>query len=107
MSSDIRSILNNYNVCGVCASVKPRPLEESYMPVFTVGSNFGKLFSSLNKCHFYETSHQENHIEASLLTNKIKNEKQFLSVHMSGGTTEILLVNKESLGYKIDIVGGK
>ena len=40
------------------------------------------------------------------LTNKIKNEKQFLSVHMSGGTTEILLVNKESLGYKIDIVGG-
>ena len=106
MSSDIRSILNNYNVCGVCASVKPRPLEESYMPVFTVGSNFGKLFSSLNKCPFYETHHQENHIEASLLTNKIKNEKQFLSVHMSGGTTEILLVNKESLGYKIDIVGG-
>ena len=105
MSSDISSILNNYNVCGVCASVKPRPLEDSYMPVFTVGSNFGKLFSSLNKCTFYETSHQENHIEASLLTNKIKNEKQFLSVHMSGGTTEILLVNKEGSGYKMDIVG--
>ena len=106
MSDDLKNILKNYNICGVCASVKPRPLEESYMPVFTVGSNFAKLFSSLNKCPFYETTHQENHIEASLLTNKIKNEKQFLSVHMSGGTTEILLVNKEKSEYKIDIVSG-
>ena len=106
MSNDLKDILKNYNICGVCASIKPRPLEDSYMPVFNVGSNFAKLFSSLNKCPFYKTTHQENHIEASLLTNKIKNEKQFLSVHMSGGTTEILLVNKEKSEYKIDIVGG-
>lgn len=106
ISSEISSIVEKYNVCGICASTKPRPVEKSYMPVFTVGSNFGKLFSSLNNCHFYETTHQENHIEASLLTNKIKNENKFLSVHMSGGTTEILLIHNNGLNYDVEIVGG-
>ena len=106
ISEEISSIMEKYNICGVCASTKPRPIEDSYMPVFNVGSNFGKLFSKLNNCYFYETTHQENHIEASLLTNKIRNKDKFISVHMSGGTTEILLVNKDKLAYKIDIIGG-
>ena len=106
LSDEISSILKNYKVCGVCASTKPRPIQNSYMPVFTVGENFGKLFSTLNNCKFYETTHQENHIEASLFTNDIKNKNKFLSVHMSGGTMEVLLTTKNDLNYNIDIVGG-
>lgn len=106
ISSEINSIIKGNKVIGVCVSTKPRPVKESYMPVFTVGSNFAKLFSSLNNCHYYETTHQENHIEASLLTNNIKNKDRFLSVHMSGGTTEVLLVKKERLEREISIVGG-
>ncbi|MEG1408307.1 MAG: O-sialoglycoprotein endopeptidase [Terrisporobacter sp.] len=106
MSKAIKHKLENYNIVGVCASSKPRPIDDSYMPVFTVGLNFGKLISSINNCPFFETSHQENHIEASLLNNQLKNENEFLTVHMSGGTTEILLVNKKTDGYNIYIVGG-
>ena len=76
------------------------------MPVFSVGYNFAKLLSSINNCPFYETTHQENHIEASLFNNDLENKDKFLAVHMSGGTTEILLVEKKDTNYKIEIVGG-
>lgn len=108
LDKELKDILKNYNIKGICVSSKPRPIEGSYMPVFTVGLNFSKLLSSMISCEIYETTHQENHIEASLLTNNIKDKQRFLSVHMSGGTTEILLCrfNKEKNGYDIDIVGG-
>ncbi len=71
------------------------------MPVFNVGHNFGKLLSSIYGCRFYETTHQENHIEASLLNSKLKNNNRFISVHMSGGTTEILLTSKQDSHHNV------
>ena len=71
-----------------------------------MGYNFAKLLSSINGCPFYETTHQENHIEASLFNNDLENKEKFLAVHMSGGTTEILLVEKKNVSYNIEIVGG-
>ncbi|MCR8745250.1 O-sialoglycoprotein endopeptidase [Romboutsia lituseburensis] len=108
LDKELKCILKNYNIKAICVSSKPRPIEGSYMPVFTVGLNFAKLLSSMINCEIYETTHQENHIEASLLTNNIRDKQRFLSVHMSGGTTEILLCrfNREKNGYDIDIVGG-
>ena len=106
ISQSINEKLRKYNVIGVCVSTKPRPVDNSYMPVFSVGYNFAKLLSSINNCPLYETTHQENHIEASLFNNKLKNENKFLAVHMSGGTTEILLVEKNECNYNIEIVGG-
>lgn len=121
ISEKIYDLIKKYKVCAVCVSTKPRPLDESYMPVFTVGHNFAKLLTSMINCPLYETTHQENHIEASFFTNDIKNKDKFLSIHMSGGTTEILLVstnnnligisNKENnpnnkSKYNIEIVGG-
>ena len=106
ISDIINNKLNNYNIVGICASNKPRPIDNSYMPVFCVGNNFGKLLSSINNCEFYETSHQENHIEASLFNNNLNKSNRFIAVHMSGGTTEILLVEKKEEKYYIEIVGG-
>ena len=108
LSENLKSLYSDYNIVGVCVSKKPRHIENSYMPVFTVGYNFGKVISNSLNCKFYETTHQENHIEASLLNSNIVNRDRFLSVHMSGGTTEILLVTKknDSLEYNIEIVGG-
>lgn len=106
ISQIINKKLRNYDVAGVCVSTKPRPVDNSYMPVFSVGYNFAKLLSAINNCPFYETTHQENHIEASLFNNCLENEEKFLAVHMSGGTTEILLVEKKETDYKIEIVGG-
>ena len=53
-----------------------------------------KLISATHNCPFFETTHQENHIKSSLLGKNLLNENRFLAVHMSGGTTEIVLVNK-------------
>lgn len=110
ISDKINDLIKNYDIKAICVSTRPRPIENSYMPVFNVGYNFAKMASIMIKCPLYETTHQENHIEASLLTNQIKNKKNFLSVHMSGGTTEILLVEKNEdyseSKFKIEIVGG-
>lgn len=106
ISEKIKDISKQYNIKGICVSQKPRPIKDSYMPVFMVGYNFAKTLSTLIGCKLYETTHQENHIEASLFTNNIIDKNKFLSIHMSGGTTEILLVNKEKDNYNIEIVGG-
>ena len=106
ISEKIKDISKKYNIKGICVSQKPRPIKDSYMPVFMVGYNFAKTLSTLIGCKLYETTHQENHIEASLFTNNIIDKNNFLSIHMSGGTTEILLVNNEKDNYNIEIVGG-
>lgn len=107
ISEKINKLMEKYTVSAICVSSKPRPVKESYMPVFTVGYNFSKILGSMISCPVYETTHQENHIEASLFTNEIKNKHRFLSIHMSGGTTEILLISKkDNLKYDIEIVGG-
>lgn len=105
ISDKIKKLMDEHNVVAVCASEKPRPVNESYMPTFTVGYNYAKLLSSMNSISLYSTTHQENHIHASLHTNKLKNNK-FISVHMSGGTTEILRVENIKNELNINIIGG-
>ncbi|GAA0708138.1 O-sialoglycoprotein endopeptidase [Paraclostridium ghonii] len=105
ISDNLKSVMNEYNVCAICASEKPRPIKDSYMPAFTVGYNFAKLFSDINNIKLYSTTHQENHIHASLYDNKLKKNK-FISVHMSGGTTEILLVENIDNNLQVKIIGG-
>lgn len=108
ISDKIKEKLKSKNIKAICVSKTPRPIENSYMPVFNVGYNFSKLLSSTNNCNLYTTTHQENHIKAGLFTNKLKNEDRFLAFHMSGGTTEILLVERvnNTEKYIIKIVGG-
>ncbi|MCI6736805.1 MAG: O-sialoglycoprotein endopeptidase, partial [Intestinibacter sp.] len=107
ISENIGHKLKNYDIVGVCASKTPRPIKGSYMPVFTVGLNVAKLLSVTHDCLCFETTHQENHIKSSLLGKTLSNENRFIAVHMSGGTTEIVLVNKnESEKYEFEIIGG-
>ena len=95
-----------YKVEMICASAKPRDVEESYMPVFEVGKNFAKTMAAIFDCEMLETTHQENHIAASLYGCDKEDLERFISVHMSGGTMEILLTEKGDKGYKTEIVGG-
>lgn len=95
-----------YKVEMICASAKPRDVEGSYMPVFEVGKNFAKTMAAIFDCEMLETTHQENHIAASLYGCDKEDLERFISVHMSGGTMEILLTEKGDKGYKTEIVGG-
>ena len=102
----VKALKEKFNICAVCASEKPRPVENSYMPVFNVGYNFAKIISLLTGCTFYTTTHHENHIEAAFIGNKLKNRNRFMSVHMSGGTMEILISRYDNNRYKSEIIEG-
>ncbi len=79
------------------ASFTPRKMEGSYMPCFTVGSGVARTMSSVLGVELYELSHQQGHIAAALYsTNSLDLiDKPFLAFHVSGGTTDALLVNYE------------
>lgn len=105
----IEEMSNNIDVSKistVCCSSKPRNLEESYMPVFTVGKGQAIIISNLLKAKYIELSHQEGHIGAGIINSELKSYDSFLSLHISGGTTELLLVNNEKNNMKIQKIGG-
>ncbi|MGI6066536.1 MAG: O-sialoglycoprotein endopeptidase [Bacillota bacterium] len=90
---------------GVCASTRPRPVKGSYMPVFTVSQGVGKIVAHSKGMPFFATSHQEGHIMAGIWSAKGPDRKTFLAVHLSGGTSEVLRVEKKETGFKIEILG--
>ncbi|MBE7027773.1 MAG: hypothetical protein E7407_01890 [Ruminococcaceae bacterium] len=92
------------NICGVGVSFAPRNIPGSYMPVFLGGSGAGRMIAKSLSVPYYEFSHQEGHIRAGLYQQSCE-DGEFYSVHMSGGTTEILKVQKQDAGFKTQIVG--
>ena len=104
-------VFKNTPIEAIGVSVFPRRVENSYMPAFTVGQGFAKVISLTNNIPIYELSHQENHIFAGMWSAGISNNSKFLVGHLSGGTTEFLLVesiyNKDKgIELKIQLLGG-
>ena len=90
----------------VGASVRPRPVDGSYMPVFTVGEGYGRSMAAVLGVPFIATSHQEGHVRAAMVDTGLKAEDEFLAVHLSGGTTEVLHVRPEADKMSIELIGG-
>lgn len=92
----------------VSASTRPRNVEGSYMPVFTAGQGYAKAIATVTGAEYIETSHQEGHIMSAIYSCNIYDiqEKPFLTYHLSGGTTELLLARKTKTGFECEIVGG-
>lgn len=87
-----------YNITAVGVSTRPRDIEGSYMPCFLVGDMVTKTVSSVLGVPRYEFSHQQGHIVAALYSAgrlDLLNEK-FIAFHLSGGTTEALLVTPDA-----------
>ncbi len=89
-------------------SIKPRDSEGSYMPCFLAGYSFATAFSSALGIPLFELSHQAGHITAAAVSGSCESimQKDFLSFHVSGGTTEVLHVSSLDAGLKCDIIGG-
>ncbi len=89
-------------------SEKPRDAEGSYMPCFLVGVNVANCIgASVNK-PVHGFSHQSGHIAAALYscgrTELIKEE--FIAFHVSGGTSEMLLVSPDDEKvFNVEIIG--
>lgn len=85
------------DISAVGVSTRPRNIEGSYMPCFLVGTNAASCISSCLGVSKYETSHQVGHILAVLFGIKRLEliNQTFIALHLSGGTTEVLLVTPD------------
>lgn len=79
-------------------SYAPRTAEGSYMPCFTVGMMAARTLSAVLRVPLYQFSHQQGHIAAALCSvDRLDLLRQkHVAFHVSGGTTEALLVNGEA-----------
>jgi N6-L-threonylcarbamoyladenine synthase len=86
----------NGEITAIGVSAKPRPIEGSYMPCFTVGTGYANVLSKALNIPVYNFTHQHGHIVSALYSaHKIDLiGKKFISFHISGGTTEALLVDE-------------
>ncbi len=90
----------------VAVSVKPRPRENSYMPVFKVGETLGLFLHDTAGVRYYPSTHQEGHLIAGLWSAGLPLGR-YLAIHLSGGTTELLSVEETAPGnLNIDLLGG-
>ena len=89
-------------IAAVCVSTRPRDQEGSYMPVFVAGHSFARGIATALGVPLFETSHQQGHVRAALVDSGMP-EGDFLALHLSGGTTEVLHVRN---GLHIDRLGG-
>ena len=96
------------DLCAVGVSTRPRNAGGSYMPCFLSGVSAANAISQSAKIPLYEFSHQEGHIEAAFYSSDIpKDTKDFISFHVSGGTTDIVLCKREKDGNIIcERIGG-
>lgn len=88
-----------HSVVAVAASTKPRDQENSYMPVFLVGTRFAQQLSDALSVPFIEGNHQIGHIFAAKYGTGLRKD-EFLGFHLSGGTTDLLKIN----GFSVEII---
>ncbi|WNX83065.1 DNA-binding protein [Agathobaculum sp. NTUH-O15-33] len=81
-------------VCAVGVSTRPRAVEGSYMPCFLAGESAARSAAHLLSVPLFPCSHQQGHIAAAALSagRLALLDVPFLAWHLSGGTTELLLV---------------
>lgn len=103
-----QAVSSLYSIAAVAVSTKPRETEDSYMPCFLAGENMGRSIATLLNVPCYALSHQQGHFAAALwaLDREDLLNAPFLAWHISGGTTELLLVRPEGTLTRAEIIGG-
>ncbi len=96
--------IDTSEISAIGVSVKPRPIEGSYMPCFTVGESTAKIISSVLRIPLFSFSHQEGHISAALFSAHREDlfDERFIAFHVSGGTTEAVIANGSGTGFALE-----
>ena len=108
LSGRLFSHIQRETVTAVGVSTRPRAVEGSYMPCFMVGYSHAKLLADTLNVPLIEVSHQQGHVAASLWSTghmELMHEPH-LAWHLSGGTTELLLVEPEGTNVRCTKIGG-
>ncbi|MBQ6840206.1 MAG: DNA-binding protein [Oscillospiraceae bacterium] len=108
LSGRLFSHISCGNITAVGVSTRPRAVEGSYMPCFMVGYSHAKLLADSLGVPLVECSHQQGHIAASLWSADRLDlmRKPHLAWHLSGGTTELLLVEPDGKNVCCTKIGG-
>ncbi len=94
-------------VAAAAVSARPTAREDSYMPVFLAGKLCALSAANALGVPLLETTHQAGHVRAAMLQNEAALDGPFLAMHLSGGTTDLLLVTAKAQGaLDIERVGG-
>ena len=96
------------SISAVGASTRPREAEGSYMPCFLAGESLGRCLADTLQVPFYAWSHQQGHLAAAAWSAGRTEllDAPFLAWHLSGGTTELLLVRPEGAAVHAECIGG-
>ncbi len=95
--------IKKHRLLALGVSDRPRRLPDSYMPVFLAGLGVGRCLASVGNYPLYLLSHQEGHVEAASFELPL-NGPDYIAVHFSGGTSEILLVKRDQGRYDIELI---
>ena len=108
LSGRLFSRVRKEEITAVGVSTRPRAVNGSYMPCFMVGYSHAKMLSELLKVPLVEVSHQQGHVAASLWSAEALElmDCPHLAWHLSGGTTELLLVEPEGKNVICTKIGG-
>ena len=106
-ATGLAGLAAGYELAAIGVSGYPRPLEDSYMPAFLAGLSVARSLAAVTGAKLEVISHQENHLEAGLWSAGGPDVERFLLLHASGGTTDVLLAERQQDGrYRITEVGG-
>ena len=107
--SELALYLEDNTPVAIGVSVTPRDAEGSYMPCFLTGRAAAYSLSAACGAEVLEFSHQSGHIMAAAYSSGAADKLfagRFLAFHVSGGTTEALLVTPTADSFSVEIVGG-
>ena len=108
LSGRLFSDVSVESVTAVGVSTRPRAVEGSYMPCFLVGYSHAKLLADALHVPLIACSHQQGHIAACLWSAERMDllDQPHLAWHLSGGTTELLLVEPLNKNVNCTRIGG-
>lgn len=113
ITQKLKDAMGNRTLTAVAVSSKPRDAEGSYMPCFLSGVSAADMLAAGADVPLYHTSHQQGHIMAAYATSGAETDRvlqqsgSFIAFHVSGGTTECVLVtNGANEEFSIELLGG-
>ena len=108
LASEAREILQGREILAIGVSRRPRNIEGSYMPCFLSGVAVAENLSAALGVPLYSFSHQCGHIMAAVFSSEHTEllDKPFAAYHVSGGTTELVVVSYRGDGFVSELVGG-
>ena len=96
------------DITAIGVSTRPRAVEGSYMPCFLAGWSQASCLAQILGVPLHEFSHQQGHIAAACWSSGRMDlmDTPHLAWHLSGGTTELLLVTPGNKNVNAEKIGG-